>query len=232
MAHGVTFSDGSQTWNTYEDWGLFQPDAPVISPPQIETNYVGIPGMDGFLDLSETLIDRPIFKSREFKAEYKCPAKPEEWPEIISSIMTALHGKKMEIYIEDDFTTYYSGRVFVGDCTMEARGIFNILITATLMPWRYEKELRETSIFCAGDGTANGIIIGTRMPAVPDIHVEVAPGKPFHITEFNGSAVDYELVQGDNFIPQLELHEGENTITIEGTGYGGTSTFTFQGGAL
>lgn len=231
MLYGVTFSDGEQTWNTYDDWGLLQLGAPIVAPPQIETNYVDIPGMDGFLDLSETLIGRPIFKSREYKSEYRCIAKREEWPEIISTIMTALHGKILEIYIDDDFTRYYSGRVFVGEPAF-AKHSFNIGISGTVMPWRYEKELRETSIFCAGDGTANGIIIGTRMPAVPDIHVEVAPGKPFHITEFNGSAVDYELVQGDNFIPQLELHEGENTITIEGTGYGGTSTFTFQGGAL
>lgn len=231
MLYSVTFSDGNNTWNTYDAWGLLQVGAPVVSPPQVETNHIEVPGMDGFIDLSEAIMGRPIFKAREYTSIYRCIAKREEWPNIISEIMTALHGKVLEIYIDNDFTRYYSGRVTVGDIQM-AKHSFMVGINATVEPWRFEKELRSTSIFCPPDGTVNGVIVGTRKPAVPDIYVEVAPGKPFHITEFNGDTVDYTLVQGENFIPQLELKEGDNTLTIESTGYGGTSTFTFQGGGL
>lgn len=229
--YSVTFSDGVDSWGLYKDWGLIQLHAPVITAPEIEKNYINVPAMDGFLDLSESLVGRPVFKSREFKAEYVCISKREEWSNIISNIMTALHGKELEIYIDDDFTNYYSGRVIVGEPTMEKR-TFTLSINATLKPWRYEKENREITFFCPPDGYVQGEIIGTRMPAVPNIHVEVAPGKPFHITEVNGKTVDYIIEQGDNFIPQLELHDGENTITIESTGYGGHITFSYQGGRL
>lgn len=229
--YSVTFSDGNQKWNTFDDWGLIQINAPIITPPEIETDYVNIPAMDGFLDLSEALIGRPIFKQREYKSEYTCIAKRDEWTDVISKIITALHGKDLDIYIDNDFTTYYSGRVSVGEPTMNKR-TFNLLINAIVQPWRYETISRTTSIFCGVDETVSGLIIGTRKPAVPTIDVQVASGKPFHIVEWNGTSVDYELVQGDNFIPQLEIRDGENTVTIQSTGYGGTITFEFQGGML
>ena len=229
--YSVTFSDDNQSWNTFDTWGLVQLHAPIISPPEIETNYVNIPAMDGFLDLSEALTGRPVFKQRKFKSEYTCIANRKDWTNVFSDVVTNLHGKNLKIYIDSDFTHYYYGKINIGEPTIDKR-TFVIPINADIQPWKYEVESRITSIFCPPDQTVSDVIIGTRKPAIPQITVNVASGQPFHIIGWNGNTVDYELVQGNNFIPQLEIRDGENTVTIQSTGYGGTITFEFQGGGL
>ena len=66
MTNGATITviATGKSYHTLRDWGLAIGNNNCIGTPVQETFYLDVPGADGFLDYSEALTGRPIFKQR------------------------------------------------------------------------------------------------------------------------------------------------------------------------
>ena len=64
-------------------------------------------------------------------------ASRSQWPEIYSAVMNAIHGKRLQIVLDDDPDYYWLGRVHVGDPKSD-KGAMTFEITATVEPYKYE----------------------------------------------------------------------------------------------
>ncbi len=56
-----------EQYHTLKDWGLAIGNNDYIGDVEQENYYVDVPGADGFLDFSEAITGRRIFKSRPIK---------------------------------------------------------------------------------------------------------------------------------------------------------------------
>lgn len=122
-------------YHSYDTWGLWLREAPKISPPEPQTHYVEIPGMDGSLDLTEKLFGTVKYKDREIEMHFYSLAKRSQWAEIASDMMGKLHGKVVRIILDDDPGYYYQGRV-VFESMEPQQNVIPIVMTATVGPYK------------------------------------------------------------------------------------------------
>lgn len=131
--HKINF-DGKRvgsgdTRHTSLDWFLSPVERPSIDKAEVKEHYVEIPGMNGGLDLTESLTGFPLYNyiegSFEFKVlnDRKLPELNDEgdlvterdlpWEILNRDIRTFLNGKKKYMMLEDDPSWYYVGRFTV-----------------------------------------------------------------------------------------------------------------------
>ncbi len=83
-----------------------------IELPTVQTKFVEVPGRDGTLDFTEALSGRPAYYDRTIKLVFvTCKnISHEEWPDFLSKIANAIHGKRLQIIFDEDPDYYYDGR--------------------------------------------------------------------------------------------------------------------------
>lgn len=138
---GVKFGD----YHSYRDLGLLMTEKVIGSPdPKVET--VEIPGMNGSLDLSE--INGGItYDNRTLKFSFKIYDK-QQYLRMYSTVLRAIHGKMLDIIVDDDNSWIYTGRVDVSDFThTKKKDTFTIscdcqpfkkALFATDEPWKWD----------------------------------------------------------------------------------------------
>lgn len=99
--------------NTWDDWHLVPTSRPVISMPELKTQYVDIPGADGHIDMSEALTRYPVYENREGSLEFIVENGFKDWSALYSEIADYLHGLNKQVILNDDPGYYYEGRMFV-----------------------------------------------------------------------------------------------------------------------
>lgn len=119
--HTISFGDVSNnTWselyNTWTTWHLIPSSRPVVAQAEFKPKFVEIPGLDGNIDLTDYLTGSPTYGMRTGSwnfliANYNGSVDPEI---LRTQIVTALHGKRIKIKLQDDPTYYYEGRLTVG----------------------------------------------------------------------------------------------------------------------
>ncbi len=107
---GVKFD----AYHSWDNWNLVLQSI-SIGMPEPKTNSVDIPGANGSLDLTETLTGEVVYENRElsFKFETAEQLTGKSWADLISEIATALHGKRMNIILDDDPDWIYNGRCII-----------------------------------------------------------------------------------------------------------------------
>ena len=58
MYHSITFANEKNTW---DDWRLIPSSPPLVVPPSIKADYVGVAGVDCGIDLSDYPTSRPTY---------------------------------------------------------------------------------------------------------------------------------------------------------------------------
>ena len=115
MYHSITFDNK----NTWDDWCIIPENDVIIAPPAQKTNYIDIPGGNGSLDMSESLTGYPLYENRtgsitfivvNSSASLIPNCNPIKWRNLVTNIMSYLHGKRRRMILEDDPTYYYEGR--------------------------------------------------------------------------------------------------------------------------
>lgn len=124
-------------YHTYRAWGLFLAGY-EITPPVVREKYVEIAGRDGLLDLSEALTGAPVYDNRTITANYVLMAPRAEWENVYSGILNAMHGKRLDIVLDDDPNYYYTGRAKLTEWKRSDTTV-NITITATVDPFKHER---------------------------------------------------------------------------------------------
>ena len=61
----ITVENSGKVIDTLADWGCAIGNNDYIGEPEVETYFIDVPGADGFLDGSEAITGRPVYKSRE-----------------------------------------------------------------------------------------------------------------------------------------------------------------------
>ena len=103
---GVTFNGKHSYW----DWGLLLKGFPVVSPPEPKTKLVEVPGSDTVIDLTQALTGQVHYKQREIKCYFTLPCHRDRWETVYTEILNHLHGKAIEIILDDDNEYSYTGR--------------------------------------------------------------------------------------------------------------------------
>ena len=122
MYHSIYFG----TKNCYSDYHLIPSSRPVINPPEKKSNYIDIPGGNGSLDLSEALTGYPLFNNREGELEFYVE-NGHSWTDIYSKLLNEVHGKYMDIILEDSQEWVYKGRLFVDEWESPTDGTWSVV---------------------------------------------------------------------------------------------------------
>lgn len=228
--------------HSYKDFGLVFNSRPVISPPAVKTAYVDVPGMNGSLDLTESLTGDVRYGTRTISLSFKVIGDREKWSGIYSDLLYYLHGQEMRIIFDEDPTYFYKGRVSINEWKSS---IFtsDIAVDAVVDPYKYdlysstEDWLWDPFNFDTGlirdyrnlkvDGTLNYTIPGTRMKVVPTFTVKSDDGSGLKVTYERKT---YSLPDGTTRIPEIVIkNQTNNQFTFTGNG---TVTIEYRGGEL
>ena len=139
-----------------------------------------------------------------------------------SKVKNALHGKKLRIILDDDPGFYYVGRCYVSNFTNE-KNIGTISVECECEP--YKCKLAKTVVTKAVAGTEVITLTNSRKRAVPEITITADTSLNIVYQTYNV----WDLGSGSYTLPDLELLEGANEVTVTGTG---TISFAWQEGAL
>lgn len=103
----------SYTKHTYKDWFLIPTSRPSVEPPDVKTQEIEVPGMNGKLDYTESLLGYPLYENRSGSWEFMVENGHKPWSDLYSEIMDWLNGREMYVAFEDDASWYYKGRFTV-----------------------------------------------------------------------------------------------------------------------
>lgn len=254
MYHSVTFGEK----NSWDDWYIIPTSRPVIVPPDKVVNKVDIPGMYGSLDLSEALTGYPIYQNRTGSLEFivmnnQLDISPnigrnfefKRWHLLYSEIMDYLHGKSMEMILEDDKNYVYVGTYEVNEWKSEET---NSIITidydvypfkkerySSLEPWHWNPFDFETGII---RNYGDLVVSGSKTLKIPLTREHITP--TFICSKIGSSGlkvtynkVQYPLYDGKNIIPEITIGCDYKNVELNliFTGNGKVSV-DYRGGVL
>ena len=188
-----------------------------IGSPEIKVRKIEIEGADSAIDYTD-FFGEPKYSDVTHKFNFSTIVHQAEFLSLFSTVKNTLHGKKMRIILDDDPLFYYVGRLNVSRFTNE-KNIGNISVEADCEPYKYK--LAKTVVSKTVNGTNNVVLVNGRKMAVPE--VKITTEGTIRI-EYQGVNI-WDLGSGSFTLPELELVEGENLVTVTGTG---TITFTWQ----
>lgn len=219
------------------DLGLALSRTDCVQPPEPKTNTQDIPGADGLIDLTESLVGRTLYNNRIITMEFGRGFKKNEWPTMYSKVQGLFHGKKVKIIFDDDAEYFYSGRATVSDYN-RTQTLGTMTITVSAEPYKYDvfggldDWLWDPFNFQTGiirsyknleiSGSRSVRIIGRDKIIIPIIISNAAM-----TVTFNGKS--YGIVEGNNKIYDIEIAEGENVLTFTGNGI---ISIDYRGGIL
>lgn len=209
------------TLHSYRDLKLLLLPGKEIGCPEVKRLEIDVEGADGTLDYTD-FFGEPKYGNVTHKFPFATIVPMNEFLSHYSIVKNALHGKKMPIILDDEPGYYYVGRLYVQPFTSE-KTIGHIIIEAECEPYKYK--LAKTTVTRAVAGTETITLTNARKRAVPEVTIETETS--INITY--GSGFIWDLGPGSYTLPELELVEGNNLVTVTGTG---TISFTWQEGAL
>lgn len=229
--YGVKINDK----HSFDDFELVMTEK-NISPPEVQTKYVEVPGRNGAIDMTELLTGDVRYRCREISCKFFTRRRVQEWSCFISELMNAFHGQNCRLIFDDDASFYWTGRVFV-ELEIKDTMAF-ILLTATVDPYKYNIESsmddwiwdtfdfeqsvinetanievrgeKEVSVICSQKWTNPVIISDSRMTVT-----------------FEGQT--YEVAVGNHVLYDAILKSGENVLIFNGNG---NISIDYVGGSL
>lgn len=213
---GITFGD----LHSYRDLHLLL-TGKEIGSPETKRMKLDVPGADGSIDYTD-FFGEPKYEDVTHKFTFATIVPTTEFLSLFSTVKNAIHGKKMRIILDDDPQFYYVGRPEVSQFAND-KNIGQIKIDAECEPFKYK--LNKTAVTRAVDGTESIILTNSRKRAVPEVTITAEGSMRIVYRENN----IWDLGSGSYTLPELELLEGENTVSVTGTG---TIAFTWQEASL
>lgn len=213
--NGVKFDDK----HSITDWDLLM-TYKNIGEAILRTEYVIIPGRDGYLDLSD-VYGEANYDNRTLDFQFDLFGSREDWWEVYDAIKSYLHGKKRKIILDVDNNYYYYGRCSVSALTHE-KNVAHLSVSCNCDP--YKMLVNETVVqdtVSVGDTITLNNLYKKVMPVVESTGNIVF--------KFNNS--NFSVSEGTSFqSPDFVLKEGSNTVEI--ISGSGTLKFTYREGRL
>ena len=213
---GVSFHG----FHSYSDFHLLL-TGKEIGAPEVKRHTIDIEGADGELDYTD-FFGEPKYANVQHQFTFESIRPRNEQLQQFTDIKNKIHGKKGRIILDDDPSFFYVGRCYVSKYTNE-KNIGKISVDCDCEPYKYK--LTETVVTRAVDGAEDIALTNARKRAVPlvTIRTDTSMGIVY------GADHIWELAAGSFMLPELELVEGDNLVTVTGKG---TITFTWQEGVL
>ena len=212
---GVLFGDK----HSYYEWGLIL-QKKEIEAPEPKINQIELEGRDGVLDLSD-FFGEVKYKNRSLSFQFaKKEIVQDGFLALFSVVQNALHGKVMNVILDDDPSYYYRGRVTINEWKSE-KNLGQIVIEVDAEPYKYKVQETVAVVELVNESMEVYLPNG-RKKVVPTIDITGNINLTF-------GANYYSLSEGRYILPAVRLEEGENVITVNGTG---TATFTYREGGL
>lgn len=206
-------------FHTWRDFRAVIQNADVVGSPAPNTSYVEVPGGNGHIDLTEALTGDVTYSNRTLTLQLALKTTPALWPQVTNRIYNALHGRAVQVILDEEPTHYFYGRADV-ESAARTRNAGQVAISVDCDPYRYEIE--ETEVTFSGTGEWQCSLSNDRMWVVPAI------------TSTNACSVVYgssviSLEAGEQKIADFVLKEGETPLYV----FGDTSlTFRYRKGCL
>lgn len=213
---GVYFGD----IHSYYDLNLIlAPFTP--SPANPQTNFLQVPGRDGFLDLTEAH-GEVKYESRVFQFTFAIDQTDGmTFDEKVTQVSNALNGRQFKITLDRDPDFYWFGRCAV-DTYAQKKTIGQIVVKATVNPYKLKQSATVEKVALSSSGKTVYLKNG-RLAAVPVIE---CTNDNTSIT-FGGTTI--KLNAGTHKVLNIRFVEGVNVLKVKGSG---TITFTWQEGEL
>ena len=236
ITNGVTITiiSTGKSYHTLKDWNLAIGNNNCIGDPTQETYYLDVPGADGFLDYSDSLTGRPVFKERSIEITLGGKLNREKWTAFISNLRILLQGKKIRI-VFDDFPGYYwEGRCELSSFERSREiGTFKLSIPQA-DPYGYSLNENSENWFwdpfdfelgviddpititlTAESNTSTCTIVHGNVPFIVSIRVSDLGDVGLSMTD---GTDNYLLKLGDNPFAQLLVDTEDLTLTFTGRG--------------
>lgn len=184
-----------------------------VSTPAVKIKEIEVPGMDGVLDITESLGE---VKYNNRQISFKFTTKDQDK---VDTMINTLHGQKKKIILDREDGFYYLGRCSVGDPVVN-RNLLEVEMAAACEPYKYKSRLTRHKEEI--NGASNIVLLNERMRTVPRITVS----DPMQLIFDNKQ---YQLPAGEYRLADVVLKQGYNRFRVEGRG---TILFQYQEGAL
>lgn len=206
--------------HTFYDYGMIITNNDCVQPPEPYTYYVTVPGLDGELDLSETLTNDITYKNRKIVLELGIKRPKSEWKTIVSSFSSDFNGQKVKIIFDDDSEFYYVGRV---TSISDVKRVCNIgTFTVEILAEPYKYKLCKTVYSFSINKKRTIACSNLRQRVIPSITSDSSMR-----LVFNNKV--YDIQAGTIIIPDMQFVKGFNIIEATGTG---TLKIEYQEGDL
>lgn len=206
-----------------------------IGAPSVQTKFVDVPLRNGALDLTQVLTDDVKYKDRPITIDLIYRGKDLMMTQ--SDIANYLHGKRFNIYLDEDASYFYVGRMELTSYEVTNYG-GKIHLKGTCNPFKYSVNssaddwLWDTFDFEEGyindfqnltiNGTTSVVLIADEKLS----YMTITSTAQMDVTYKNKTV---RIGTGTTKLYDFELGEGENTITFAGTG---TVTIDYRGARL
>lgn len=185
-----------------------------ITPPEIKTNYVDIPGGDASLDLTES-VGGIRLKSGKVNFKFTFIGGRADAAKMISDI----HGMRKKITLDRDMDYELAGRIEVTTSQLE-NNLYVVEATATVDPYKVQKKITvHTEVL---GNRKDIVIVNSRKPVMPKITVT---GEAYIVHD----SIKYKMQNGIYEIPEITFYGGINRLTVYGNG---TITFEYRKGEI
>ena len=206
--------------DTLENWGLLLlSDLLEESPPRKE-NLVEVPGMDGTLDLSDTLTGEPVYGTRAVSGTLFRRAGPWTIKALHAMLMDAYHGRRVTLTLPSDLYHHYSGVLLIGDLSDDARGRIPFSMPAA-DPWRYKNEPTVVTATLASTEYVTIYLENERRRIVPTFKATAETRVRWKGTTYTLQPgyvfrdLDVRLDPGQNVIEAALASPGTGELTVE-----------------
>lgn len=208
-------------FHTGNDWGLIL-NSKNIETPKAKITKIDVEGRDGDIDLSEVLTGSIKYENR--KASFTFLLTDGTYIDrerLINTILNEVHGKKLNIILDDDVLHYLTGRCIITKSDNDkAYGV--IEIESDCEPWRYSVIESTRTVEVSADVKEVALVNRGSKTVIPALTVEG------NVTlEYNNQSVS--LSTGEYKVASLALKTGTTLIKLNGSG---TIVFTYREGVL
>lgn len=233
MIYGVNFGGK----HSFRDWRLTMEGRPVISPPVSKVVYVDVPGLNAFIDMTETLTGDVAYQSRTIEFNFTTRKVRQKWNKMYSDISSYLHGQRMRIILDEDKGYFYIGRVAVNEWKSNVKSS-TIVIEAEVDPYKYERYSSIEPWVWDVFPFEGGIIRVYKDLEVNGVMTLIVPGRRKKVVPIFDCSTSLTLVYGGKtyYLPagkskllDLQLGSGEHFLTFQGNG---TVSVDYRGASL
>lgn len=203
---GITFGN----YHSYDDLKLIL-NSKEIGSPQVKVRKLDIEGADGSLDYTD-FFGEPKYEDVTHKFNFTTIVPHSEFLSLFSTVKNAIHGKKLRVILDDDPLFYYVGRPSVSQFTNE-KNVGIISIEVDCEPYKYKLNPTFYEVTMPNTGSKEITLLNSRKRAVPEVTIDSTGS---YRIEYMGNI--WDLGKGSYTLPELELLEGENYLTITGIG--------------